>query len=211
MERIASIADFAPAEVESGVGLLVHADDGRFLCLLAGSRELCPPGEVFYAGIGGHREPGEEWLACAHREAREEVGSDVDVLDAPSTWHVTDQGAIERLELSDRPRPLMLYEMIHPPRTPRAGQVYRLVIYMARLLESPRNLPPDEVAGLMALTREQMALGLARQPCIADLLDEGATLVAGEALDRRVRLYPLGTARAYALLLAHAPHDLLIP
>ena len=55
--------------------------------------------------------------------------------------------------MSDRPRPLALYEMIHPPGAPRAGEVYRIVVYQARLRSLPRDLPEDEVLTVIALTR----------------------------------------------------------
>lgn len=50
---------FAPAGAETGAGLAVVRRGGRSLFFLAGTRHNCPPGELFYAGIGGHREPGE--------------------------------------------------------------------------------------------------------------------------------------------------------
>ena len=56
--------------------------------------------------------------------------------------------------------------------------------------------------GVIALTEDQVAQGLEREPLLAELLDEGALLIAGEkSVDRQVRLYPLGTARALAHLL----------
>jgi 8-oxo-dGTP pyrophosphatase MutT (NUDIX family) len=197
-----SIADFCPEDAEAGVGLVLQDDEGRFLFFVAGHRHYCPPGERFYAGIGGHREPGEDWLACAHREALEEVGTDVELLSSPVTWAVPHGGPVRPVDLTDRPRPLALYEMIHPPGTPRAGDLYRIVIYRARLRGLPHNLPEDEVLAVIALTEEQVIQGLDRKPRLADLLDEGACLVAGgEALDPQVRLYPLGTARALAHVL----------
>lgn len=199
-----SIADFCPRGAEAGVGLALHDDQGRYLFFLAGKRHFCPPGELFYAGIGGHREQGEDWLACAHREALEEVGVDVDILSAPITWHIPCHGPARQVELSDLPRPLALYEMIHPAGTPWAGQVYRIVVYQARLHSLPRNLADDEVLAIIALTQEQVIRGPDRKPALAELLDEGARIVASaEPVDGQTRLYPFGTASALAYVLRH--------
>jgi 8-oxo-dGTP pyrophosphatase MutT (NUDIX family) len=199
---IRSIADFCPEGAEAGVGLAVQDDEGRYLFFVAGLRHHCPPGERFYAGIGGHREPGEDWLACAHREALEEVGMDVEILSAPTTWHLPQHGPAQQVALTDRPRPLALYEMIHPPGTPRAGALYRIVVYRARLCGRPQDLPEDEVLAVLALTEGQVLRGPERKPTLAELQDDGAQVVAGgERLHDETRLYPLGTARALAEVL----------
>ncbi len=205
---IRSIADFAPDEAEAGVGLALQDDAGRYLFFLAGTRHHCPPGELFYAGIGGHREADEDWPACAEREAREELGASVEIRSAPATWHILQHGVIQQVEVSDRPRPLALYEMIHPPNTPRAGELYRIVIYVAQCQTPPGVLPPDEVQGIIALTADQVRRGPDRKPTLADLLAEGAAIIpGGETVDWGVRLYPLGTASALArLLLRHTSH-----
>jgi ADP-ribose pyrophosphatase YjhB (NUDIX family) len=71
-----TLSDFAPEGAETGGGLALQDQRGGYLFFLAGTRHHCPQGELFYAGIGGHREAGEGWLECAHREANEEVGTD---------------------------------------------------------------------------------------------------------------------------------------
>ena len=201
MLMIRTIDDFAPDDCEAGVGLILQDEKARYLFFLAGTRHNYPPGELFYAGIGGHREAGEDWLECAHREAREEIGTDVEILSAATTWHIPRQGPVQQVELSDRPRPLALYEMIHPPGAPRPGELYRIVIFAAHLSGIPRDLPPDEVQGVIALTKAQVIQGLERKPTLTELLGEGAILMAGgEDVDPQVRLYPLGTARALAQL-----------
>jgi 8-oxo-dGTP pyrophosphatase MutT (NUDIX family) len=199
-----AIANFAPEGTEAGVGLALQDDSERYLFFLAGTRHHCPPSELFYAGIGGHREAGEDWITCAQREAKEEIGTEVDLVPALVTWYVPQQGPVQRVEVSDQPRPLALHEMIHPPGTPRAGELYRIVIYKAHLCNKPKDLPPDEVLGVIALTEKQVIRGLESRPTLAELLDEGARLVAGgEQVDLQVRLYPLGTARALAYILRH--------
>ena len=197
-----TIADFAPDSVEVGVGLALQDDAGLYIFFLAGTRHRCPPGELFYGGIGGHREANEDWLMCAHREAKEEIGTDVDILPASATWYIPQQGPVQQIKVSDKPRPFAFYEMIHPPGTPRAGELYHIVIYRAHLHDTPRDLPPDELQAVIALTKEQVVRGLERKPTLAELLKEGALLLAGgEQVDRQVRLYPLGTAAALAHIL----------
>jgi len=201
MLMIRTIDDFAPDDCEAGVGLILQDEKSRYIFFLAGTRHICPPGQLFYAGIGGHREFGEDWLACAHREAREEIDTDVEILSAVTTWHIPQHGPVQQVELRDRPCPLALYEMIHPPGTPRQGELYRIVIFAARLRGKLGALHPDEVQGVVAVTKEQVIQGLHRKPTLAELLGEGAKLMAGgEDVDPQVRLYPLGTARALAQL-----------
>ena len=208
---IKTIADFVPDNAEAGVGLALQDDEGRYLFFLAGIRYSCPPGELFYAGIGGHREEGENWLTCAHREAKEEIGTDIEILSAPITWYIPQRDSVQQLEVIDRPRPLAFYEMIHPPGTPRAGELYRIVIYNARLCDLPRDLPMDELQGVIALTVEQVIRGPERKPTLAELIDEGALVVAGgETVNRQVRLYPIGTAMALAYVLRHATDSIYV-
>jgi len=205
---IRTIAAFAPQDAETGVGLVLRDELGRYVFFLAGPRHDCPPGELFYAGIGGHRETGEDWLACAHREALEEVGADVDILPAHTTWYVHQDGRVERIEVDDQPRPFALCEMIHPAGTPRAGGLYRIVIYKAQLDGKPSDVAQDEVLGVIALTEAQVIRGIEERPTVSDALTAGASLLAGEArVDPGLRLYPLGTATALGRILRHAAAD----
>jgi hypothetical protein len=139
---------------------------------------------------------------CAHREAKEEIATDVDIVSSLVTWYVPQNGLAEQVEVSDKPRPFALYDMVHPPGAPRAGKIYHIVIYKARIKGMPGDLPQDELQGVIALTIEQVIQSLDNRPELAELLNGGASLVAGgEHLDRRLRLYPLGTAMALAQIL----------
>lgn len=78
--NLININAFVPAGVEAGTGLALRDDHGRYIFFLAGTRHNCPPGELFYAGIGGRREPGEDWITCVQRAAQEEIGTDTAVV-----------------------------------------------------------------------------------------------------------------------------------
>lgn len=198
---IRHIHDFAPNDSEAGVGLALEDDSGRFLFFLAGTRHQCPSGEIFYAGIGGHREEGESWVDCAQREALEEIGASVELLSSTSTWHISKDGEVQQVSIEDHPTPLALYEMIHQPNAPRAGELYRIVIYRARLLDTSKQLQSEEVQGVIALTKAQIAQSIHRKPTLSELLAEGAEIITGgENVDINIRLYPIGTARALGIL-----------
>jgi 8-oxo-dGTP pyrophosphatase MutT (NUDIX family) len=143
------VADFAPEGSESGVGLALHDENGRFLFSIAGTRHVvaCPLGGLFYGGIGGHREEGEDWLMCAHREAKEETRTDVDILSSSTIWYVPQNGLGEQVELSGEPRPFSLYDIVHPPDILRAGRLYHIVIYKARLKRHAWRLATGRTAG----------------------------------------------------------------
>ena len=69
----------------------------------------------------------------------------------------------------------------------------------------PKDLPKEEIQGVIALTAVQVIRGLERRPTLAELVEEGASVVAGgETVSRGVRLYPIGTAMALAHILRHA-------
>jgi len=108
----------------------------------------------------------------------------------------------------DRPRPFAFYEMIHPPNTVRAGEEYRILVYKARLCGLPKDLPKEEIQGVIALTAAQVIRGLERRPTLAELVEEEASVVAGgQAVSRGVQLYPIGTAMPLAHILRIATKE----
>ncbi|WP_083599571.1 NUDIX domain-containing protein [Caloranaerobacter azorensis] len=158
---------------------------------------------MFYAGIGGHLEEGESFLECAHREAKEEIGVDIEIISSDITYYISESRVLHKLNVKDYPRPLAIFKMIHPKGTPREGQIYYILIYNAKLKNEPTKLKRDEVQGLIALTEKQVILSLERKPTLRELKEEGAIIVLGtESINDDTILYPIGTAKALAYILS---------
>lgn len=118
---------------------------------------------------------------------------------AECTWYLPQGGPARLVALPDRPRPLALYEMIHPPGAPRAGEVYRIVIFAATLARPPQRLQPEEVQGVIALTRAQVIAGGGRRLTLGEVLAAGGAVVTAVCqFPHDLTLYPLGTAAALA-------------
>lgn len=199
--RRSSIEEFIPKGAESGASLALW-DNGRLLFALAGTKFDCPPGELFYMGIGGHRLSGEDFPTCARREAREEIGVSVKLIDSDETWLVSADRVESRLELSEQPRPFALYLMTPSNRTADTPGPYYIAVYQATLCHPPSRPTSDEVRAVIALTPGQVVRGLCRRPTLSELISEGAGVIASaEEIGADVRLYPIGSAQALAYVL----------
>lgn len=144
--------------------------------------------------------PASPWRDVVRREAREETGAWAIIVPAKNCWYLDACGRMRRAAVRAHPRPLALFAMRHPPGTPRAGALYRLVIYRARLRGPMDHLPPDEVAGLIELTPAQLARGRLR---LREVVTGGGRVVTGARhLSGDTCLYPIGTARVLSELAA---------
>jgi ADP-ribose pyrophosphatase YjhB (NUDIX family) len=197
---VSEILSILPKNAEIGVGLAINYGN-HYLFFLAGERHNCPPKEIFYAGIGGHLEKGESLLECAHREAKEEIDADIEIINSPITYYISKNSKIQEINVKERIKPFAVYEMIHPKGTPNEGKLYYIVIFKSRLVSLPKNLKRDEVQGIIALTEDQIIKSLTRKSTLGEIKREGATIVAGaERISDETALYPIGTAKALAYI-----------
>jgi 8-oxo-dGTP pyrophosphatase MutT (NUDIX family) len=208
LPQVPAILELMPEGAEIGTGLALRDRSGRLLFFVAGSRHRMEGGERFFAGIGGHLEPGESLTECAEREAREEIGAEVELRHAERTFRVSSAGVVSEIAVSDRPAPYVWYEMIHPPGSPREGRRYQIVIYRAILAGPLSELKEDEVCGVIAMTDQQVAEASGRKPTLRELIGEGAGLVAAlPGLEPETRLFPIGTAAALSFIFQAVGND----
>lgn len=203
MYLVYKLSDYIQGSAETGAGLALKDSNEKYLFFLPGEKFKDMNNEIFYAGIGGHLEGGEDLITCAKREVKEELDTDIELLSSEETWYIHADGEIDKCEVEDFPKPLALYDMIHSAGTPKAGKLYKLVIFNTRLCLKPENLQKYELGGVIALTKDQVVKNVNRKPTLQELINEGASIVAGcHHLDfNKVKLYPIGTAKALGYIL----------
>jgi len=203
IDLLYKLSDYIKESTETGVGLALKYTDEKYLFFLPGKKYENMKNNIFYAGIGGHLEEGEDFVTCAKREVKEELEADIQLISSEKTWYMHSDGKIENVEMEDNVKPLALYDMIHAEGTPKAGQLYKIIIFNARLSTEPKNLQKYEVGGVIALTREQVVKNVSYKPTLRELVNNGADIVAGcKNLDfDNIYLYPIGTAKALGYIL----------
>ncbi|CAG7599289.1 hypothetical protein PAESOLCIP111_00299 [Paenibacillus solanacearum] len=195
-----NILDYIPNDAEIGVGLALRLKTAEYLFFLPGKRHMndTPVEEMFYAGVGGHLEPGESLLECGRREANEEIGMPIEYESSCKTVYIDFHRNSRIIKVDDGIKPLAIFEMIHPPGSPREGGVYHIVIYKALLDRLPQIYKDDEVSGIIIMSAEQVRNG-ARRASVRQLIQEGARIVGRNVYENTV-LYPIGTAEALIYL-----------
>ena len=130
-------------------------------------------------GVGGGQEPGETIWECAAREAREEVGCEVRLVNASRTYLRENEGALRRARCRDEIAPL-LFES-GPNKSPdepyASGLPTGPVLYGAMFLAQPlgRVLPGD-VEGLLLISPTTWPL-IAAKATLGELVADSATLI----------------------------------
>ncbi|HEX9417102.1 MAG TPA: NUDIX hydrolase [Gaiellaceae bacterium] len=155
-------------------------EQGRLLLTIGGENPKIagpPPPRAHVRWIGGGPLPGESFEDCALREAQEELGCPVDLRHAQETIVDLRPASPERLELEDRPAPLLVQRYDD-------GEV--LVMYRARLLGEPYPADVERLAWIPLGAVEPLCAGV--EPGAAERLGvevlgprPGAPLFIGRA------------------------------
>lgn len=189
MDRLDVIELTAGKPFTAGVVVLV---EGRLVATL--NRDHLPSGHergwLRVGGVGGGQEPGETIDACAAREAREELGTQVELLSSPLTYLVTEDGREETIA-AESPAPLLLTRTVRPDPAPfapglPAGRELYGAIFLGRPARTP--MPSDDVAALVLLRPEDWPL-VEGEPTIEELVEAGVELVERDPLSRETRVW----------------------
>jgi hypothetical protein len=158
-------------------------------------------------GVGGGQEAGETIWECAAREALEEIGCEVKLMNAPRTYLRENGGALRRTRCRDEVAPL-LFEW-SPNKTPDKPYAPGLpkgpLLYGAMFLAQPKGtIRPGDVEGLLLISPAMWSL-IVDQATLGELTEAGATLIKRELLDPDLRLwsFPEESMRAVCELAAH--------
>jgi 8-oxo-dGTP pyrophosphatase MutT (NUDIX family) len=164
-----------------GTSLILH-DGGRFLYGIRPVKQAGGQQILELTGIGGGMEDEDaSYTAGVRREAVEETGSDVAIVDCPSTWVVHGPGKAEQLALSGEQRPAALVHRFFrtPPHRPwhadNQGAAW-LIVYLGKLTADPA--PTMELPWLIWLSADQVVKTARQDVPIRNLLDGGAQLIA---------------------------------
>jgi 8-oxo-dGTP pyrophosphatase MutT (NUDIX family) len=189
MDRLDVIELTAGKPFTAGAVVLVN---GRLVVTL--NRDHLPPGYergwLRVGGVGGGQEPGETIDACAAREAREELGTDVEIVSSPVTYLAEADGSEEATAAAD-PAPLLVTRTSRPdpspfaPGLPAGHDVYG-GIFLARAVGVP--VPSDDVAALLLGRPADWPL-LTGEPTIAEVVAAGVGLIERDPLPPETRLW----------------------
>ncbi len=179
-----TLDDLIPSNTFVGTSLILRRGD-RFLygirpIMMAGRTQI-----LELTGIGGGLEKEDEsYTAGVRREAIEETGSDVTIVDCASTWIVPGRQQVEQITLTGDRRPAALVYRHHrtPPRQPwhpdNQGAAW-LIVYLGKLQDEPT--PTMELPWLIWLSAAQVQQTAHDDVPLRDLLLHGAELITRPA------------------------------
>ena len=179
-----SLSDLISDDIFVGTSLILRRGD-RFLY---GIRSLKQTGDaqiLELTGIGGGlEEKDDSYTAGVRREALEETGSDVIIVDCAATWVVRGRDQVEQISLSGDQRPAALVYRHHrtPPRQPwhpnNQGAAW-LIVFLGELMDEPT--PTMELPWLIWLSAGQVQQTAHDDVPLHDLLAGGAELITRPA------------------------------
>ncbi|MEA2071309.1 MAG: NUDIX hydrolase [Asgard group archaeon] len=143
-----------------------------------------------------HLEKDETFTEAVKREAHEEIGSEIHLLDNDVTFHINVDKRIKRIRLSDTLHPYMIYEM----ENKKLNIIYYVTIYRAEILSRPFINDHDEISAIIGLKKDQIKMYHDQKPTVEKMLLDGGKIFDGN-LNKKTNLFPIGTPYAYGMFL----------
>lgn len=142
---------------------------------------------ITYTAVGGNLERGESFLDSARREAKEEIGVEIELVSSPNTLIFNLDNMKRRIAKSkDRVRPVIVYN-----KTLSSKERLYVYVYLSNPLKAtPRSYM--EVPSLLLLHKYQMIAKEDKK--LEDLLSEGGEIVERRSIPRDAILKPFGSA-----------------
>lgn len=201
MKDISKLEEFLQdPQADVGTGLL--ATRGRGFCFTLKQRSrwgTTPDGRSTFpfGGIGGKLEPGESPTTSLHREAIEEVGSDVKILEPSGEVVLMDNDSIRiaplNTSLEREQLPIIIFKS---PRGEPGRKPYTYVlIYLGEFTD---EIQPIDDPALVELNKELLARVVQSPTTLTDFRDAGGTVTSNVDLPPEGILKPVGTAIAAA-------------
>jgi len=202
------IEHLAPPNADRSTGLILHWRN-YLLFALEERRNWRDTDNAQIArliGIGGHLEPGESWAQAVQREALEEAGLRVTLVEPQRTLLLRDDSPPQDITgrlVCPPPCPLFIWSAIfrfgRPPHE-RAPHFLNPV-FLAHADADDEPHPGMEVPGILALTQKQLIQATAHPPTLQALLDDGAHLWSAQPISLNTLIEPSGSARWYVTYL----------
>jgi 8-oxo-dGTP pyrophosphatase MutT (NUDIX family) len=151
-----------------------------------------------FGGIGGKLEEGELPSQSLHREAMEEVGSDVKIIEKGNEFILMDHRSIQKISLSTslkgEPLPIIIF------RSPRAEAGRKpftnVLIYLGKFLS--KEIRPIDDPALIELNSD-LLIEIAENPItVEEFQKAGGRITSRIDLPKNGILKPIGTALAAA-------------
>ena len=187
--------------VDNGTGLLVTRGFGFCFTLKQpqrwGKTDDGSPSLPF-GGIGGKLEPGELPAASLHREALEEVGSDVEIIDNKGEVIMMDADSINKIILStdipNEPLPSIIFRS--PRAEPGRKPITNVLIYFGKFTSA--DIKPLDDPALIELDQKLLLAMVDKPMTVKEFQQAGGKITSRIELPENGVLKPIGTAVAAA-------------
>ncbi len=178
-----TLREIIPDNIFVGTSLILR-QKGLFLYGMRPEKEEGGKSIIELTGIGGGvEEEDESYSAGVQREAQEETGSRLEIIDCKQTLLVRGLNDVEWLNLEgeERPAAIVFRNYRTPPHNPwheqNVGEAC-LIVYFGELLDNPK--PMMELPWLIWLNASQVLETAQRDVQLDELMAGGAVLFSGD-------------------------------